>query len=314
MDEDSKVFVAGHAGLVGSAIVRRLSERGYGDLVLRTHEELDLTDPLQVHGFFERERPEYAIIAAGLVGGIRANSEKPASFFLENIQIVCNVLQAARSFGVRKLLYLGSACMYPKECPQPMSEADILTGLPESTNEGYALAKICGSRLCAYMNRQHGTDFISAIPANAYGINDCFDPQRSHVIPALIAKYHAAKVTGTSQVELWGTGRALREFLYVDDIADACIFLMRNYSGDDPVNVGGGEEVSILELSRLVADTVGFEGGIVCDPTRPDGMMRRKVDGRRLASMGWAPQVPLEEGLRRTYEWYLENGLDRLEP
>ena len=306
MEKSSKIYVAGHTGLGGSAIVRVLRQKGYQNLVLRTHEELDLTKQEATQRFFEEERPDYVIIAAGLVGGIKANSQAPADFFSVNMAIAQNTILSAYKSNVKKLLYLGSACMYPKECQQPMKEEELLTGLPEITNEGYALAKICGSRLCSYMKKQYGANFISAIPANAYGINDCFDPEKSHVIPALLMKYHNAKKSGAKEVEMWGTGAALREFLFADDIADGCIFLMENYDGAEPINMGSGREYSIMEISKIIKKIVGFEGEIVCDPTKPDGMMRRMVDSSRIHNIGWRAQTDMETGLKKVYEWYLD--------
>ena len=307
MDYQSKIYVAGHTGLVGSAIVRRLRDMKFNNLVFRTHDELNLVSQAETEAFFQIEHPDYVFVAAGLVGGIKANSESPADFFHVNMAIAQNILYAAYRTGVRKLLYLGSACQYPKECSQPMAEEQLLTGIPEITNEGYALAKICGCRLCSYMRRQYGANFISAIPANAYGINDCFDPVKSHVIPALLMKYHKAKVENVPQVELWGTGKALREFLYTDDLADGCIFLMHHYNGEDPINIGSGKEISILELSNAIKRIVGYEGRIVCDPTKPDGMMRRVVDSTKLHALGWHAKTSMEEGLQRVYQWYLEH-------
>lgn len=305
MKTQSKIYVAGHTGLVGSAIVRKLKKEGYQELILRTHAELDLTDQQAVEAFFQKERPEYVFDAAALVGGIQANSEAPADFFYVNMQIENNLLWTAHRYRVKKLLFLGSACMYPKECRQPMTEDELLTGLPEYTNEGYALAKTAGCRLCSYLRRQYGDDFICAIPANTYGPGDSFDPEHSHVIPALIMKYERAKQDGISEVALWGTGKAKREFIHVDDIADACLFLMKTYSDEGPINVGTGEEVTIMELSQLIKKIVGFDGQIVCDPAKPDGMMRRVVDSSRLGALGWRSSVRLETGLRRVYEEYL---------
>ena len=307
MRPEDKIYVAGHQGLVGSAIVRRLEQAGFHNLILRTHKELDLASQAETEAFFQKERPDYVFVAAGLVGGIKANSEAPADFFRVNMAIAENVLWSAHSSGVKKLLYLGSACMYPKECVQPMREEELLTGLPEYTNEGYALAKLCGSRLCSYLRRQYSDDFISAIPANAYGLNDCFDPQRSHVIPALIMKYHKAKAQGLSAVELWGTGKAMREFIFTEDLADGCLFLMKHYSDEQPINMGTGSEVSILELSQTIRDIVGYTGEIVLDPTKPDGMMRRMVDSTRIHDLGWRAQTGLADGLQKTYQWYLSN-------
>ncbi len=306
MDKDSKIYVAGHRGMVGSAIVRELGRQGYTNIITRTHGELDLCRQADVERFFAEEKPEYVIDAAALVGGIKANSERPAEFMYVNMQIQQNLIWAAFKSGVKKFLFLGSACMYPKECPQPMKEEYLLTGLPEVTNEGYALAKVCGSRLCSYINREYGRMFISAIPANAYGIGDSFDPEHSHVIPALLMKYHKAKEEGQKEVVLWGTGTAKREFINNRDIASACIFLLENYSSAEPINVGTGEEVSIMELSQMIKRITGFEGDIVTDPTKPDGMMRRFCDSSRIHGIGWSPKIRLEEGLQNLYKWYLE--------
>ena len=306
MKKTAKIYVAGHTGLVGSAFVRRLKKHGYTNIVTRSHEELDLVNQAAVQEFFEKEKPEYVIDAAALVGGIKANSEAPADFYYVNNMIQNNLIWAALKSGTSKFLFLGSACQYPKECEQPMKEQDILTGLPEVTNEGYALAKIGGCRLCSYIKKQYGADFISAIPANAYGLNDCFDPEKSHVIPALIMKYHNAKQQGLPYVELWGTGAAKREFIFSDDLADGGIFLLENYSGEETVNMGTSNEVSILELSEMVKKIVGYRGEIRLDTTKPDGMMRRMVDSKKIEALGWKSSVTLEEGLRRVYNEYLE--------
>ena len=306
MEKNAKIYVAGHTGLVGSAFVRRLREHGYDNLVLRTHGELDLLRQEDVERFFEEERPEYVIDAAAKVGGIKANSEAPAEFFYVNMQIQQNLIWAAYKSGVKKFLFLGSACMYPKECPQPMKEEYLLTGLPEITNEGYALAKACGSRLCSYINREYGRAFISAIPANAYGVGDNFDPEHSHVIPALLVKYRNAKLRGEPSITLWGTGKALREFIDTDDMAEAGIFLLEHYDEPEPINVGTGEEVSMLELAHMIRDVTGYQGEIVTDPTKPDGMMRRRCDSTRIHELGWHSSVPLRTGLEKLYKWYLE--------
>lgn len=304
MKKTDRIYVAGHTGLVGSAIVRRLQAQGFQNLVLRTHAELDLTNQTATEHFFQREQMDYVFVAAGLVGGIQANREAPADFFSVNMSIACNVLLSAHHAGVKKLLYLGSACQYPKECHQPMQEELLLTGLPERTNEGYALAKICGCQLCAYIRQQYGADFISAIPANTYGLNDCFDPQKSHVIPSLIMKYHKAKALGQPAVELWGTGNAKREFLFVDDLADGCLFLMEHYSGNEPINMGTGNEISILELSQIIQRIVGYGGETVCDPSKPDGMPRRMLDSRKIHRLGWRAVTDIEAGLRKVYDEY----------
>ena len=311
MDQNSKIYVAGHTGLVGSAFVRKLREQGYHNLVLRTHGELDLLDQAAVQSFFAQEQPEYVIDAAAKVGGIRANSEAPANFFYENMQMEQNLIWSAFQNHVQKFLFLGSACMYPKQCPQPMKEEMLLTGLPEITNEGYALAKVGGQRLCSYLHQQYGVDFITAIPANAYGIGDNFDPLHSHVIPALLVKYREAKRSNAPSVTLWGTGKALREFIDTDDLADAGIFLLNHYSGYEPVNIGTGEEVSILELSEMIKRITGFEGEIVTDPTKPDGMMRRLCDSSKIHELGWKSTLSLEQGIRKLYNWYLSNQNDK---
>lgn len=311
MDQNAKIYVAGHTGLVGSAFVRKLREQGYHNLVLRTHGELDLLDQAAVQSFFAQEHPEYVIDAAAKVGGIRANSEAPANFFYENMQMEQNLIWSAFQNHVKKFLFLGSACMYPKHCPQPMKEEMLLTGLPEITNEGYALAKVGGQRLCSYLHQQYGVDFITAIPANAYGIGDNFDPRHSHVIPALLVKYREAKRSNAPSVTLWGTGNALREFIDTDDLADAGIFLLNHYSGYEPVNIGTGEEVSILELSEMIKRITGFEGEIVTDPTKPDGMMRRLCDSSKIHELGWKSTLSLEQGIRKLYNWYLSNQNDK---
>ena len=304
MEKNSKIYVAGHRGMVGSAIVRELERQGYTNIIKRTHAELDLCRQAEVERFFAEEKPEYVIDAAALVGGIKANSERPAEFMYINMQIQQNLIWTAFQSNVKKFLFLGSACMYPKECPQPMKEEYLLTGLPEVTNEGYALAKICGSRLCSYINREYGREFISAIPANSYGIGDSFDPEHSHVIPALLMKYHKAKQNGDKEVVLWGTGSAKREFINNRDMASACVFLLENYSSPEPVNVGTGEEVSIMELSQMIKRITGFEGEIVTDPTKPDGMMRRICDNSKIYQLGWKAKVSLEEGIRELDEEY----------
>lgn len=314
MNKDSKIYVAGHRGMVGAAIVRELERQGYTNIITRTHTELDLCRQADVERFFAEEKPEYVVDAAALVGGIKANSERPAEFLHINMQIQENLIWTAFNSGMKKFLFLGSACMYPKECPQPMKEEYLLTGLPEITNEGYALAKVCGSRLCSYINREYGREFISAIPANSYGIGDSFDPEHSHVIPALLVKYHKAKQNGDKAVVLWGTGAAKREFINNRDIASACIFLLNNYASPEPINVGTGEEVSIIELSQMVKKITGFEGEIVTDPTKPDGMMRRICDNSRIYAMGWKSSVPLRDGIEKLYKWYLSqtgSGEDR---
>lgn len=305
MNKDAKIFIAGHNGMVGSAIVRRLKAEGFHNLILRDSSTLDLRDTQLVKKFFEIEQPEYVFMAAARVGGIQANSQFPVEFLMDNLEIQNNILRASYSCGIKKLLFLGSACMYPKEAMQPMTESALLTSALEPTNEPYAIAKIAGLRACEYYSKEYGVDYLSVIPANCYGINDCFDVKKSHVIPALLRKYHEAKLNNLSEVVLWGTGKAKREFLYVDDLADACVFLANSESKDRVINIGSGSEISILELSELIKKVVGYEGKIVCDPTKPDGMMRRMVDTSVMDRMGWSSKVTIEEGLNRTYQWFL---------
>jgi len=308
MNPESAVYVAGHRGLVGSAIVRRLREKGYRRLILRTRGELDLRDQAAVRAFFERERPEFVFLAAAKVGGIYANATYPAEFIYDNLAIQTNVIEAAYRFGVRKLMFLGSSCIYPKFAPQPMREEHLLTGALEPTNEPYAIAKIAGLKMCEAYNRQYGTDFLAVMPTNLYGIGDNFDLRTSHVIPALIRKFHEAKRDGAASVEIWGTGDTRREFLFADDLADACIFLMENYSANQIggfVNVGTGTEITIRGLANMIQRIVGFTGEIQYDPQKPEGMTRKLLDISRLTALGWKPSVSLEEGLRRTYEWFV---------
>ena len=307
MNKDSKIYVAGHRGLVGSAIVRNLEAKGYTNIVYRTHEELDLTNQANVQAFFKEEQPEYVILAAAKVGGIHANNTYPADFIYDNLMIQNNVIKAAHDYKVKKLLFLGSTCIYPKMAPQPIREEYLLTGALEETNEAYAVAKIAGLEMCKFFKRQYGDNFISCMPTNLYGPNDNFDLQSSHVLPALIRKFHEAKVNGRDTVEVWGTGTPLREFIYVDDMADACVFLMENYDGEQHVNIGTGEEVSIRELAETVKEVVGFEGELVFNTDMPDGTPRKLTTVDKLHELGFMHKVSLNEGIRMAYGWFLEN-------
>ncbi|MCH5275134.1 MAG: GDP-L-fucose synthase [Lachnospiraceae bacterium] len=307
MEKTDKIYVAGHRGLVGSAIVRRLKEKGYSDLVMRTHGELDLTEQAAVRAFFEKERPDIVILAAAKVGGIHANSIAPAEFAYENMQIQCNVIKCAHDYQVKKLLFLGSTCIYPRMAPQPIAEEALLGGPLEETNEAYAIAKIAGLKMCQYFKRQYGDNFISCMPTNLYGPEDNYDLKGSHVMPAMIRKFHDAKIANAPYVELWGTGAPLREFLYVDDMADACVFLLENYDGEQHVNIGTGQEISIKELAETVRQVVGFAGEIRWNSNMPDGTPRKLTDVNRLHVLGWTHRVQLQEGIRLAYDWFCKN-------
>ena len=307
MNLDAKIYVAGHRGLVGSAIVRNLEDKGYKNIIYRTHKELDLTNQEAVRRFFEEEKPEYVFLAAAKVGGIHANNTYPADFIYENLMIQNNVIKAAHDFEVKKLLFLGSTCIYPKMAPQPIKEEYLLTGSLEETNEAYAVAKIAGLEMCKFFKRQYGDNFISCMPTNLYGPNDNFDLKNSHVLPALIRKFHEAKVNNSEAVEVWGTGTPLREFLYVDDMADACVFLMENYDGEQHVNIGTGEEVSIRKLAETVKEVVGFDGELVFNTEMPDGTPRKLTTVDKLHGLGWKHKVSLDKGIRLAYNWFLEN-------
>ena len=307
MNKTDRIFVAGHRGLVGSGIVRKLEAEGYENLLLRTSAELDLTHSAAVAAFFEQEKPDVVVLAAAKVGGILANDTYPVEFLLENLKIQNNVIEYAHRDGVRKLLFLGSSCIYPRMAEQPIHEDSLLTGPLEKTNQWYAIAKIAGLKLCEAYNVQHGANFISAMPTNLYGPNDNFDLQNSHVLPALLRKFHEAKQSGSESVEIWGTGKPLREFLHVDDLADACLFLLQNYDEPALINVGSGSEISIAGLALLVAKTVGYEGELVFDTDKPDGTPRKLMDSSRLFELGWQPRISLEEGLASTYAWALAN-------
>ncbi|MEM1311268.1 MAG: GDP-L-fucose synthase [Cyanobacteria bacterium P01_H01_bin.153] len=307
MDTQAKIFIAGHNGLVGSAIVRMLRSRGYANLLLPSSKELDLRQQAAVENFFAEERPDYVFLAAAKVGGIQANNLYRAEFLYDNLMIEANVIHSAYRHEVKKLLFLGSSCIYPKLCPQPMKEEALLTGFLEPTNEPYAIAKIAGLKLCENYCRQYGVNFISAMPTNLYGINDNFDLANSHVLPALMRKFHEAKTSGADAVVVWGTGEPLREFLYVDDLADALFFLMEKYDRPEFINVGTGEEISIKDLALTIKAVVGFEGELEFDTSKPDGTPRKLMDVSRLQELGWQAQTELKAGIEKTYAWYLDN-------
>lgn len=307
MNKTDKIYVAGHRGLVGSAIVRNLQAKGYKNIIGRTHKELDLKNQAAVSAFFEEERPDVVVLAAAKVGGIHANESAPAEFAYENLQIQCNVIQCCHEFSVKKLLFLGSTCIYPKMAPQPIPEDALLTGPLEVTNEAYAIAKIAGLKMCQFYKKQYGDDFISCMPTNLYGPHDNYDLNGSHVMPAMIRKFHEAKENGTPFVELWGTGTPLREFLYVDDMADACVFLLENYSGEQHVNIGTGKEVTIKQLAETVKECVGYEGEIKWNKDMPDGTPRKLTDVSKLHELGWHHKVDLLEGVQLAYDWFREN-------
>ena len=314
MDLKDKIYIAGHRGLVGSAIVRQLESRGFTNLLMRTHKELDLTNQAQVQTFFEQEKPDYVILAAAKVGGIHANNTYPADFIYQNMMIEANVINSAYENKVKRLLFLGSTCIYPKAVEQPMREDALLTNVLEPTNEPYALAKITGIKLCESYNRQYGTDFRSVMPTNLYGINDNFHPENSHVVPALMRRFHKAKVNNDAEVVIWGTGSAMREFLYVDDMAEAALFVLeldeQTYQANtrpmlSHINVGTGKDVTIREMAETMKKVVGFKGSLTFDKTKPDGSPRKLIDVLRLSNMGWKYSINLEGGLKKTYKWYL---------
>jgi GDP-L-fucose synthase len=307
LNQDSRIYVAGHRGLVGAAVVRALQQQGYRNLLLRTHQELDLTDQKEVHEFFDRQRPTAVIMAAARVGGIHANSTRPALFIRDNLLIQDNVIDAAHRSGVAKFVFLGSSCIYPKLAPQPIKEEYLLTGPLEPTNEWYAVAKIAGLKMCQAYRREYGFNAISLMPTNLYGPGDNFDLQNSHVLPALIRRFHEAKLRGDETMSIWGTGTPRREFLHVDDLADAVIYLLKNYEDDAIVNVGWGEDVTIRELAELVMAASGYRGRLVFDPSKPDGTPRKLLDTTRLTALGWRPKISLEAGIESTYAWFREH-------
>lgn len=309
MSKDSKIYVAGHRGMVGSALVRRLKSQGYNNIITRTSKELDLKRQADVEKFFSEEKPDYVFLSAAKVGGIVANNTYPADFMYENMMIEMNVIKSAFDNRVKKLLFLGSSCIYPRLAPQPIPETSLLTGSLEPTNEAYALAKISGLKFCEYLNRQYGTSYISVMPSNLYGPNDNYHPENSHVIPGLIRRFHEAKIKGAEEVVVWGTGKVLREFLYVDDLADACVYLMNTYSGNETVNIGIGKEISIADLADLIKKVVGYKGKIVFDTTKPDGTPRKLLDVTKLNRLGWTYKTEIEEGLKKTYDDFLNNAV-----
>ena len=306
MKSNSRIYVAGHRGLVGSAIIRSLKQRGFENLITRTHAELELMDAVAVKDFFEQAKPEYVFLAAAKVGGIHANSTYPADFMRENLIVQTNVIHESWRQGVVKLLFLGSSCIYPKLCPQPIKEEYLLSGELEKTNDAYALAKIAGIKTCQSYNQQHGTHFISAMPTNLYGVNDNFHPENSHVLPALIRRFHEAKLANVESISIWGTGTSRREFLHSDDLADAVLFLMENYDDSEIVNVGCGKDQTIKELAETIQEVVGYTGHLKFDSTRPDGTPQKILDISKINSLGWNPTISLREGLKQVYHWYTE--------
>ena len=307
MQSEGSIFIAGHSGLAGSAILRALQSRGYSRLIVRTHQELELTDARAVKDFFQQERPESVFLAAAKVGGIQANNTLPAEFLRENLLIQTHVLHEAWQAGVKKLLFLGSSCIYPKLAPQPIPESALLTGELEPTNDAYALAKIAGIQLCKAYRKQHGANFIAVMPTNLYGPHDNFHHEHSHVLPALLRRFHEAQRDGLQEVTVWGSGTPKREFLHSDDLASACLFLMEHYDSPEIINIGWGQDCTIRELAEMIAKTVGYTGKLKWDDSRPDGTPRKVLDNRKLSALGWEPKISLQEGLRLTYQWYLKN-------
>ncbi|GJQ60284.1 MAG: GDP-L-fucose synthase [Candidatus Scalindua sp. AMX11] len=306
MNKSSKIYVAGHKGLVGSAIMRKLQLEGYTNLIIRSKNDLDLTRQSDVEGFFAKERPEYVFLAAAKVGGIVANNTYPAEFIYSNLIIQTNIIHASYKYNIKKLLFLGSSCIYPKFAPQPMKEEYLLTGALEATNEPYAVAKIAGLKMCQSYNRQYGSNFISVMPTNLYGPNDNFDLNNSHVLPALIRKFYEAKLETQQSVTLWGTGSPCREFLFADDLANACLFLMLSYDENEIVNIGTGKDITIEEVAGIIKDVIGYKGEVLWDDTKPDGTPRKLLDVTKINELGWQARTSLEEGIKKTYTWYAE--------
>lgn len=313
LNKDSKIYVAGHNGLVGSAIVRSLKEKGYVNIIKKAHKELDLTNQLHVENFFQNEKPDIVILAAAKVGGIGANIKYPAEFLMENLQMQCNVIKSAFNNEVKKLVFLGSSCIYPTNAPQPLKEEYLMSGYLEPTNEGYAIAKIAGLKLCEFYNKQYGSNFISVMPCNLYGINDNFNLQTAHVVPSLMRRIHEAKVNNTPYVEIWGSGKQYRELMYVDDMADATVFMMENYNGSDFINIGTGKDKTIKEIAEIIKEVVGYRGELKFDISKPDGMFRKVLDVSQLDKLGWEYKIEFKEGIELTYKWFLNNkeGVDK---
>lgn len=307
MNNTNKIYIAGHKGLVGSAILRLLQKEGYTNLVYKTHDELDLTDQASVSVFFKQEKPDYVFLAAAKVGGIHANNTYPADFIVDNIQIQTNIIKSSFENGVKKLLFMGSVCIYPKYADVPVKESSLLTGILEPTNDAYAIAKIAGIKMCQAYRKQYGVDYISTMPCNLYGVNDNFHPTNSHVLPALIRRFHEAKVNNLQEVVCWGDGSARREFLNADDVADASLFLMKNYSSDEIINIGYGEDYTIKEVVEIIKNIVGYSGTIVWDITKPNGTPKRLLDSTKIFNLGWKPKVELHDGLKEAYDWYISN-------
>ena len=307
MDKKSKIYIAGHRGLVGNAILKELKYQGYENIIFKTHKELDLTNKLEVENFFKEEKPEYVFLAAAKVAGIQANKNFPVEFLHQNLEIQNNVIMAAYKYKVKKLMFLGSSCIYPKLCPQPMKEEYLLTGELEVTNEAYSIAKIAGLKLCEYLRQEYGADFISVMPTNIYGPNDNFDVETSHVIPSLIRRIHEAKIKNIPEVIIWGSGSTKREYMYVDDLAKAIVFVMKNYSKDKFINIGTGVDITINELANLIKEIIGYEGKLINDISKPDGTPQKLLEVSKLKEIGWQYKVELREGLEKTYKWYLEN-------
>jgi GDP-L-fucose synthase len=307
MGKKDKIYIAGHKGLLGSAIKRKLEKEGYKNLVFRTHAELDLRNQKDTEDFFEKEKPDYVFMAAAKVGGIYANSNYKAEFLYDNLQMQNNLINSSYKSRVKKLLFIASNCMYPKDCPQPIKEECLLTGIPEPTNEAFAIAKIAGVKLCQYYNEQYGTNFISVVPCSLFGPNDNFDPNNSHFVAALIKKFYEARLSNKKEVILWGSGNPKREIMYVNDCTDACIFLMNNYNSSEPINIGVGKDMEIKEIAGIIKEIAEFNGKIIFDKTKPDGIIRKMLNSEKITALGWKPRMTLEQGLRETYRWFSEN-------